>query len=396
MFFSKRRIYLDTAAATPMDNQVARLLCQLNKKFFGNAGSLHSFGTEANKWLAMARQDVAKFLDVHSDEIIFTSGGTEANNLAIFGLAREMLRSGTLSRPGHIITCAIEHLSVLEPIRALEREGWATTVLPVDESGAVKPEDVLSALRSDTVLVSIMMANNELGTIQPIREISKVLRSWRKENKSILPYLHTDACQTTRFFDLRVPALGVDMLTINGAKVYGPKGVGALYVRRGINLLPIIYGGGQESGRRSGTENVVMCAAFAKSLEIATRKRLAESLRLESLRDYLISQLKINFPLAAINGEGDKLPDIVNFSVPDLSGEQVVIELDARGIAVSTGSACEAQDRDLSYVVEAVTGSKARAEGAVRVSLARETKKSDINYLIKSLKGIITKYQKYV
>ncbi len=360
-----KRVYLDAAAGR------------------GNPSSIHAEGVLAAAKLAEARRKVAGVLACQPDEIIFTSGGTESNNLAVFGVGK-----------GHRVFSSIEHSSILQTdLRA--------TFVPVDADGLVNLKDLKKALRPETVLVSIAYANNEIGTIQPIREIAKIIRHYRKANSSKLtansfPLFHTDACQAPRYLDLNVARLGVDLMSLNGAKVGGPKGVGCLYVRRGIKLQPMLVGGGQERGLRAGTENVEGIIRFAKALEAAAKNREKESKRLSALRDYFISKLLKNSGTELNGSPAARLPNNINISFQDVLAEQLVIELDAKGVAASTGSACSAQTKDESYVIIALGKSTAEAQNSIRFTLGPEMTKSDINYVLKVLPLIIKKIRSVV
>lgn len=382
-----KQIYLDTAAATPLDGGVRQAMVKYFSTDFGNPSSLHRPGVTAKLAVEEAREKAAMSLAAHPDEIIFTGGGTEANNLAILGLTGQAQR-------GHIITSVIEHASVLEPCRALEREGWLVTYLPVEPDGLINPKFLVKALRPDTVLVSVAYANNEIGVIQPIREIAKVIRHFKKLQADKLqvnsyPFFHTDACQTPRFLDLDVRRLGVDLMTINSGKIYGPKGVGCLYVRRGLRLAPLQVGGGQERGLRSGTENVAGIVGFAAALELCGKLREKESVKLTKLRDYFIDRL-LKFGDVTLNGSLiARLPNNVNVSFVGADSEYLVLNLDALGVAASSGSACSVHTEDSSYVIKALGDSKEQARGAVRFTLGRDTTKEDLNYVLKILPGIL-------
>jgi cysteine desulfurase len=308
------------------------------------------------------------------------------------GVARGLISKKKIAKPGHIITTAIEHRAVLEPCAALEREGWSVTYVPVTKDGMADLAEFRAALRPDTVLVSVMYANNEVGTIQPIREIAKVLRNWRKEQgNDRLPYFHTDACQAPRFLPLEVEKLGVDLMTINGSKMYGPKGIGCLFVKRNTFLEPILYGGGQERGLRSGTESVPGIIGLATALEMAIELRDKETKRLIPLRDYFIERLS-KLLNAHINGHlTERLPNNVNVTFDGIFGELMVLGLDARGIACSTGSACSSHTKDESHVIISLGNTKEYADNTVRFTLARETKKSDIDRALKAIADVIEK-----
>ncbi|MFA6254089.1 MAG: cysteine desulfurase family protein [Candidatus Paceibacterota bacterium] len=430
-----RRIYWDTAAGTPMDKRVLKAMLPYLMGKFGNANSLHQEGVEAQKAVEGARAKIAQILFAHPDEIIFTGSGTESDNLAILGVAEAIGVRSPISlhekrllapRPGHIITTAIEHKAILEPCRYLQKKGYKVTYLKVDKNGQIDLKELKESLTKDTFLVSVMMANNEIGSIQPIKEVAKIIRHFKKNTPSTgstslttnplrvnTPYLHVDACQAPRLLDLNVEKLGVDLMTFNGSKIYGPKGVGALYVRRGVMLAPIIMGGGQERGLRSGTLNVAGIVGLAEALAICAKERGKEGARLFKLQSKLMAELKkiknltINGPEAVRNATSSgpevvfrtisptslRLPNNINFSVGGLEGEQLVIELDAKGFAVSSGSACSHDSGEGSYTIRAIGGSEEQVVGAVRLSLGRDAKTSDIARFTKSLKEIIAKYK---
>ncbi len=383
----RNRIYLDTAAATPLDRRVRAAMAPYLAREFGNPSSLHQEGVAAATAVAAARERVAQTIGAHADEIIFTSGGTEANNLAVFGCG------------GSVITTTIEHSSVRAAAQALGREGVPVIFLNVDEEGRVDPERLREALQAQptTRLVSIIYAHNEIGTIQNVKGLAKVIRDFRKARHQEpgvgnFPYFHLDACQAPRFLEVNVARLGVDLLTLNSGKIYGPKGVGCLYVRRGVKLEPRSWGGGQEAGRRPGTENVAGIAGFAKALELAAAERVAESARLTTLRDRLIAGLAA-LPDSQLNGPtgADRLPNNVNLSFSGIEAEQAVIELDARGLAVSSGSACASSRHEASYVILALGRSREAAASSIRFSLGRETTGRDIDRTIAAVSAVITK-----
>lgn len=386
-----RRIYLDTAAATPLDARVARAMRPFMQKHFGNPSSIHAEGETARKALVASRESVAHCLAAHADEIIFTSGGTESNNLALSGVVQ-----AAPMRPCHIIVSSIEHSSVLAAAKALERSGVTVTLLPVDQEGRVSPAELSKSLRPETVLVSIGYVNNELGTIQSLPDLAKVIRHWRKERGEVYPYFHTDACQATRFLELNAARLGVDLLTLNAAKVYGPKGVGALYVRRGVQFLPMIYGGGQETARRAGTENVPSLVGLAAAVAMCARGRDKENKKITVLRDYFITKL-LALPGASLNGPADsnRIAHNINISFAGTEAEQLVIELDAKGVACSAGSACSIRSHDESYVLAALGKTPAEAASAVRFTLGRDTTKAQLNYVLKVLPPILVKLRKF-
>ena len=376
----KKRIYLDNAATTPIDKRVLSVIRKISTESYGNPSSLHKEGVEAKKILSEARKDIAEIIGANPDEIVFTSGGTESNNLAIFGTVRDPKKS-------HIIVSSIEHASIIECVKELEKRGAEVTYLPVNGDGVVSSKDIKEAIKENTVLVSIMYANNEIGTIQPIVEIAKAIRHSKSR-----PIFHTDACQATNYLDMKVLHLGVDLMTFNASKIYGPKGVGALFVRKGIKLSPLIFGGGQEKGIRSGTENVASLKGFAEAMKITEEMKEKESARLTKLRDFFIAEAMEKIPNSVLNGSAEnRLPNNVNISIPKTDAEELVIILDARGIACSTGSACAniSADGKVSHVVEALGFGRDRAASSLRFTLGRETTKEDIIFIANELSKIL-------
>jgi len=380
------KIYLDHAATTPCDPKVIRAMSGFLKKDFGNASSVHSFGQKASMALGTARQSVAEFLGCESEEIVFTGSATEADNLAIFGT----VRAAKIAQP-HIITSQIEHPAVLESFRELEKQGVQVTYLPVNKEGLVEIPEVKKALKSNTVLVSIMYANNEIGTIQPIAEISEVIK---KNNPKIL--FHTDAVQAVNFLDCDVKKLGVDLLTISSHKIYGPKGVGALYIKRGTPITPIIYGGGHERGLRSGTENVAGIVGLGQAIrEVQNPKLKLQNIRIRQLRDKLIKAILKIIPGSRLNGSlTQRLPNNVNISFDGVEGEAIVVALDQKGIAASTGSACSSTSLEPSHILMALGLSEEVAHGSLRLTLGKENTAKEIERVIKILPAVIQKLRK--
>lgn len=389
-----KTIYLDHAAATPMHPEVVEAMRPYMTEFYGNPSSFHRVGLDAKRAVDEARKTIAELLHAHADEILFTSGGTESDNMAVLGIPRfytKKLRElmGTDVIP-HVITSQIEHHAVLEPLLALEKRGEiALTQLAPDSYGMIHPKQIKEALKPETVLVSIMTANNEIGTINPIADIGRVLLAWRKEQKTIYPFFHSDACQATGALDLNVEQSHVDLLTINGSKMYGPKGVGALFLRRGVRVDPLTIGGGQERGMRAGTEAVSQIVGLAKAFELAQASREEESKRLITLRDFLTEGL-LKIPKTRLNGHPtERLPNSVNVSFLDIEGEACMLYLDAKGIMCSTGSACASTSLDPSHVILATGLSYEAAHGAMRFTLGASTTKEDIDYVLKELPPII-------
>ncbi|MFA6324926.1 MAG: cysteine desulfurase family protein [Candidatus Paceibacterota bacterium] len=428
---SKKIIYLDNASATPIDPFVLNAMHKVLKSNFANPGSIHDFGVKAKNILEEKREEVAKILDAHSDEIIFTSGATESNNLAILGtVARQNLtREGTMLP--HIVTTNIEHPSVLETCKYLEKTGQAeVTYVGVEASGIVDPKKIKAALKENTVLVSVMYANNEIGTIQPIREITKEIRHYKKvkagsfsnglagggdpvkrgPEKNLLaslsfPLFHTDATQAINYLPIRVESLGIDLMSFNSGKIYGPKGVGVLYIKRKTPIGKIIHGGGQELGLRPGTENLGLIEGLVESLKITQKIKEKESERLVKLRDFFITEilkLKQQSQSFTINGDlKNRLPNNINISISKIPSDLFVLELSSRGIYISEKSACKSGEKAGSYVIQAIHGVKGKnlcsrnKVGSLRFSLGRQTTKSDILYVIKSLNSILTKLEKW-
>jgi len=385
---------MDYAATAYMDERVKKAMEPYWIEEFGNPSALYKEGRDARMAVENARADVAKMIGARDEEIIFTNGGTESDNLAIFGVAGGTGFSCSYSsqNPPHIITTKIEHHAILSPCKMLEKNGFAVTYLEVGEEGIVKPEDVEKALRPETVLVSIMYANNEVGTIQPIAEIGKIIKNYKLQNKKCKAVFHTDACQAAGYLGLNVEKLGVDLMTINGSKMYGPKGTGFLYVKRGVRLEPVIYGGGQERKLRPGTENVPAIVGLAEALKVAQDEREKETARVTELRDYFIKRILDEIPKTVLNGHPEKrLPNNINISILEVEGESVVLYLDEYGIACSTGSACTSENFEPSHVILALGKPREYAHGSIRFTLGRRNTKEDIDYAVDTLKNVVEK-----
>lgn len=384
----KRHVYLDHAAATPLEPRVREVMLEFLDEKFGNPSSFHQAGKLAKDAIENARDRIAHTLGAHSGEIIFTSGGTESDNLAILGVVRKNQGEGK-----HIITTALEHHAVLETVGHLEKkEGFDVTYLVPNRDGLISVEQVEAALREDTILVSIMFANNEIGTIQPIAEIGRMVKRWREDHGRTALVFHTDACQAAGYLDLNVEKLHVDLLTLNGSKIYGPKGIGALFVKRVIKLEPLQFGGAQERGVRPGTENVPGIIGLAYALELAASEREKESVRLAKLRDALIAGIQAKIKKTRLNGHPTlRLPNNVNISFMDIEGEALVLYLDAAGIYASTGSACASASLDPSHVILALGLPYEVAHGSIRFSLGRGTTKKDIDYVLATLPALVEK-----
>ncbi|MDP3731006.1 MAG: cysteine desulfurase family protein [bacterium] len=377
-------IYLDYAASTPVDKRVNELMADISVRHFGNASSVHSFGLEAKSILEEAREKIAGLLSVKSDEIIFTSSGTESVNLAIFGIAHAYQSHGK-----HIVTSKIEHLSVLNTCRQLEKEGFKIDYVPVEKNGIVDPVKIIKTVRPDTVLVSVQYANNEIGTIQPIREIAKKL----KMADLSVPVFHTDACQAAGFLNIRPEILGVDMLSFNGSKIYGPKGIGVLFKKSKIQLEPMFYGGSQERGLRAGTENIALTAGIAFALELVEKNKGKEAKRLAGLRDWLIEKIQKEIPETKLNGDAQKrLSNNINISFKDIDGEILMLGLNRQGFAISTGSACTISETGPSHVISALGATK--GWGNLRITLGRGTTHKDLEKFLEVLKKEVERRRK--
>lgn len=383
-----------------MDPRVKKVMEPFWSDKFGNPNAIYKEGLAARNAVENARKEVAKILGARPKEIIFTSGGTESDNLAIFGVIGATRGNLDIECPSgrqHIITTQFEHHAVLNTCKFLEKQGFDITYLAVGREGIVNPKDVASALRPETVLVSVMYANNEIGVIQPIKEIAKVIRNFKKNlqptTRNLQPALfHTDACQAPGYLELNVEKLGVDLMTLNGSKIYGPKGVGILFVKDGVKLEPMSYGGEQERRIRPGTENVPAIAGFAEALKIADAEKEKETKRLSILRDYFIKKLTSEIPKVVLNGHPvERLPNNINVSILDVEGESVVLYLDEAGVACSTGSACASESLEPSHVIMATCKMHAYAHGAMRFSMGRSTTKKDIDFVMKVLPEIVEK-----
>lgn len=406
-----QRYYFDYAAATPVDPRAEKAMRPYWSEIYGNPGALHWFGQQASAAIFAARQKAAEILGCGYQEIIFTSGATEANNLALRGIFRGIRNKELGIRNPKIIVSAIEHESILETARELEENGVEVVYLPVGKNGVVDLKKLKESLDERTILVSVMFANNEIGTIQPISEISKIIKDFKNPNSSF-PLFHTDAVQAFNYLDCDVNALGVDLMTLSSQKIYGPKGVGLLCVRRIMNnelgirnktqnknsiipnsqflIHPLITGGGQEFGLRGGTENVPAIAGFVKALEIASRRRAEEAKKMKTLQEYFWRKIKTIAPKVQLNGDlKNRLPNNLNLYFPGQAGQDLLIKLDLAGFAVSHGAACSARVCQPSHALKALGCSDAQATGSLRITFGRPTKKADVDKLLGALKGLM-------
>ncbi|MEO6587768.1 MAG: cysteine desulfurase NifS [Pyrinomonadaceae bacterium] len=383
-----RRVYLDNSATTPVDKKVVEAMLPFLTEKFGNASSIHFFGQEARAAVDKARHQVADLINARPNEIVFTSGGTESNNLAIRGLVEANLKYGK-----HIITSEIEHSAVKEVCEDLAKRGFEITYLPVYENGIVKIEDVKNAVREDTILISVMTANNEIGTIQPVEEIGKFVRELKSTGKKI--WFHTDAVQAVSKIPVDVEEISCDLLSISAHKIYAPKGVGALYVRRGVRLHKQNIGGHQERERRGGTENVAFISAFGKACELAKSDLCKNSEKLKNLRDKFEQSVAESIDGIVFNGNSEnRLPNISNISFQAIEGEGLLINLDMQGIAVSTGSACSSGSLEPSPVIRALGRDEQIARGAIRFSFGKENTIDDVEYVLEILPKAVKNLRK--
>lgn len=374
------RIYLDSAASTPVADEVIQEMLPYLKQQYGNPSSIHYFGRETTRAMQLARKRVADLIGARPSEITFTSGGTEADNLAVKGVAEY---AKTLSKM-HVITSNVEHDAILEPARDLERLGDRVTFLPVTVEGMVMLPDLKEALAVDTALVSVMHANNEVGTVQPIKELAKMAHDAGA-------LFHTDAVQTAGKMPVSVADLGVDLLSLSSHKINGPKGVGALYIRSGLDIMPLIYGGGQESALRSGTENVHGIVGFGKACELAGKRLPEYRLKVAELRDYLIDKVLKEIPHSRLNGSRlDRLPGNAHFTFFGVNGEDLIIKMDENGIAASTGSACSVKKQKPSHVLKAMGFSYEEITGSLRMSLSLQNTREEVDRTVQVLSEVVT------
>lgn len=377
---SDRNIYLDHAATTPVRNEVIEAMLPYFNEKFGNPSSIYSIGRDSKKAIEESREKVAKAIGAEPREVFFTGSGTEADNWAIKGVAYANRQKGK-----HIITTAIEHHAVLHTCQYLESDGFEVTYLPVDADGLVSAEQVRDAIRPDTILISIMFANNEIGTIQPITEIGRVAKE-----KGV--YFHTDAVQAMGSIHINVSDMNIDLLSMSSHKFYGPKGAGALYVRKGVKLTSFIHGGAQERGRRASTENVPAIVGLATALELAVENMEQYNKKLVALRDRTIKEIEQKIPFVKLNGHREKrLPGNVNFSFEFIEGESLLLMLDMKGIAASSGSACTSGSLDPSHVLLAIGLPHETAHGSLRLTFGEENTDADVDYLMEVLPAIVTR-----
>lgn len=398
----RKIIYMDNAATTPVKKEVVLAMAPYWNIDFGNPGSVTKIGVIAKEAVENSRESIAKILLARPREIFFTAGGTESNNLAIFGLVNNLLSKGVKVSEMHFITTNIEHSSVGECFKELARRGASVDYLKVKENGIVESTDLRKVIKPNTVLVSVGYANNEIGTIQPIRDLAKEIRHARKNNNLLFlknklneyPLFHTDASQAGSYLDLNINQLGVDLMTLDAQKIFGPKGVGMLFKKATVEISPIIFGGGQEGGLRSGTENVPLIVGLAKALEVIRKGFEKKATKIKIIRDYLWQKIQKEIPAVVLNGEiENRLPNNLNISIPGIDAEFTVLCLDEEGIICSTKSACN-HDEDSSFVIRALGESIESSKCSLRFSLGEDITKKDIDFVVKNLKIIIQKQLK--
>jgi len=373
-------IYLDHAATTPLDPEALEAMLPYLREKYGSASTLYSMGREAREAVEQARESVAKLIGALPEEVYFTSGGSESDNWAIFGVA-----AAKAGKANHIITCAIEHHAVLEPCHALEKQGWKVTVLGVDSDGMVDTDELAASVTDQTALITIMHANNEIGTIQPVEAIGAIA----KERKA---HFHTDTVQTVGHIPVDVRRMGCDSLAISAHKFYGPKGVGAMYIRKGARVERLIRGGGQENNRRAGTHNVAGIVGLGKAAELAGKRMADEAEKTTRLRDALIAGIEERIPDVRLNGHRTRrLPNNVNFSFEGVEGESMILLMDMQGICVSSGSACTSGSLDPSHVLMALGLRHEQAHGSLRMTLGADNTEAHVEKVLDTLPGIVSR-----
>lgn len=380
-----KRVYLDYAAATPVDPRVKGAMDDFCLKGFANPSGIYEEGLFAKREMESARKTIADFIGAKSPEIVFTSSTTESNNIAILGTARANKDFGK-----HLITTSAEHVSVLNVFKQLEKEGFEVTYLPVDEYGMVSPDQIVSAIRKDTILISVIFASNEIGTINPIGPIGQIIGKSKNENG--FPYFHTDAAQAIPHIKIKVEDLGIDLMSFSASKIYGPRGSAALYIKNGTKINPIIFGGSQENNMRAGTQDICGIIGFAKAVEILKSEFVKDDDMSKIFRDKIIKEIKLAFPGILLNGHPtERLANNINFSAPGINGEKIVVAMDMAGFALSTRSACDAKNSEPPHVIKSIGRSDQEAWGAVRITLGRYTIIEDVDKFISVFISTISK-----
>lgn len=389
----QKNVYLDHSSTTPLDKKVFEVMTPYLTDYFANPSAPYSLGKKQKQAVENSRHKIADVLSTTPDAIIFTSGGTESNNLALFGIARKYKDKGK-----HIISTTVEHPSIHNPLEQLEKEGFEITYLPVDKLGQINIDDLKKSLRDDTILVSVMYANNEIGTIYPIADIAEEISKWRKENGGQFPYFHTDACQAGNTLPLNVESLNIDLMTVNGGKIYGPKGAGILYKRENVEIDPQILGGGQEMGLRSGTENVANIVGMAEALEHAQKERGRNDKEIKSLRDYFWKNLKDKIKDIELNGydlsDNRRLSNNLHIYFKGIEADSFILSLDNKGIMCTSGSACSSKSLKPSHVLMACGLSEEKAQSSIRFSLGKTNTRADIDYAIEIISETVGSMRK--
>ncbi len=376
----KTNIYFDNAATTPVRKEVYNEILPYFMQYYGNASSVYNIARESKKALEKARQQVAEALNADAEEIYFTAGGSESDNFALKGVAEAMQKKGK-----HIITTQIEHHAILHTCEYLQQRGFEITYLPVDEYGKIRLEDLKKAIREDTILISVMFANNEIGTIQPIKQIGEIAKE-----KGI--YFHTDAVQAVGHIKIDVKEMNIDLLSLSGHKLCAPKGVGAIYIKKGVTIQPFVHGGAQEKKRRAGTENIAGIVGLGKAIELADKEMEENTKKLVYLRDKLINGILENIPYSKLNGHPiDRLPGNCNISFDFIEGEAMLLLLDSKGIAASSGSACTSGSLDPSHVLLAIGLPHEKAHGSLRMTLEHYNTEQEVDTVLKELPMIVSK-----
>jgi len=394
-----KKIYLDYAATTPVDKEVLKDMLPYFSEKFGNAMSIHSFGQEALRAVDAAREKIAHFFGATPSEIIFTSGATESNNLTVKGVLRAYYsKAENAKKKPHIITSAFEHHCVLDSCKAVEKENLAeVTYLRPGKDGVIKAGDIEKAIKPNTILISVMYVNNEIGTVQPIKKIGEILRkiNAEKEEDAFRIIFHTDATQAVNYFDCDVARLGVDLLSMSAHKIYGPKGIGILYIKRGTPIRKIQDGGDQEYKMRAGTHNVAGIVGLGKAIELVQKNKVKDGKRIENLRDHLIEKVLSEVPKTRLNGSKIKRsPNNANFTFHDVEGEGLLLSLDMEGVACSTGSACSSGALSPSHVLLSIGLKAEEAHGSLRITLGKYTTKQEVDAAIKKIKSVVERLRK--
>lgn len=388
-----KQVYLDHASATPIDQSVLQKMYDYDRSFFANPSGLYNSSAQAKKKLDFERARLAQMLQSKPSEIYFTSGGTESDVLALRGVVAHYKKNNPGKIP-HIIVSQIEHAAVLDTAKSLESEDVKVTYISPKKNGVVRALDIMDVITADTILVSLMYINNEIGTIQPVGTLGKLIREYRAKNKSVYPLLHSDACQAVNYELITAPRLRADLISFNASKIYGPKGIGVLYVQKGTPIEPVITGGGQERGLRSGTESVSLVIGLVESFVMAQEKRVSEVTRLKEIQKEFFKKVQKNFPDIVVQGDQSlRSPNNISITVPNIESEELVIRLASKGIEVSSKSACSSVQTDGSYVIMAIGGTEKEARQTLRITTGRQTRHEDLEYFLQTLEQLLKDYR---